>query len=1485
MADAEVGNLRVSLSMNSATFERSLASIDRSMRTLGQEMSIVRNRGREWGNTTDGLRTKQETLTRLLSNQEAKVRALRAAYESSKQATGENSAATERLAAQLNRAVAEYTRTETEISDVTAALRRQEEELRRSQSGWQRAGEAMQRVGQTMQNVGNKMKAVGQSMSLYVTAPIAAMVGGAVKAAIDFESAFAGVRKTVDTSEAGFKKLEKGIRDMAQTLPTSASDIAAVAESAGQLGIAEDNILGFTRTIIDLGESTNLTREQAATEFARFANIVGMSQNDFDKLGSSLVALGNNYATTESEISAMAMRLAGQGKQVKMSESDILALAATMSSLGIEAEAGGTAMSTVLKKMQTAVADNGKYLELYAKTAGVTGAEFKKAFETDAAGALDLFVKGLAKSSGEGKNLTEILSILGIKGIRESDTLLRMAGASDLLSGAVKTSSDAWKENTALSNEAEQRYKTTASQLAILKNKLVEVGMTFGEILIPIMMELVDKITPIIEGFSNLDEGTQKVILAVGGIAAAIGPVLIVGGLLVSSIGTIVTAMGTVSTAIAAAGGASAALGTAFAALTGPIGLTVLAIAGLGIGAVALVNHFRKPSLEAKVFGDNVSEGTQKAVGGFLELNDKATVSLNQLSWSGQTVTKDMATGIISTFEQMGSQVLSTMQSKHAEQLTATQDFFARSNTLTVGEEAKIVANVQKSQEEQQQKVTDGQNRVKEILTTAKNEKRAITEAERTEINKIQEEMKTTAVKVMSQSEAEQKAILASLKTEASKITAEQAAAVVKNSTEQKNKVVKDANAQYKESVAEIIRMRDESKVISADQADKLIKEAKRQKDETVKNAEETHKKVVSEAKSQADEHVKKVDWETGEIKSKWQVMKFDISTKMKSIGKSISDEWNNALKKTKSTVETIKDTARDKISDMAVSVGKKMVEVKSNIENGWNKAQAFLEKIDLIQVGKDVIAGFVKGITNKIEDVKNAAINIGKVFLGAMDKALDRHSPSKETEKRGKDTGQGFVNGITKKEKDIAAAGRKAAAAALKSFNTKMSNLSLKFKAEKIDITEYVKSLEAMKKQYANVPNAVAKINAQIVSLNKKHAKEVFDVAKSSIEDKVKMNEMSLTQELAAWEKLQKNYKKGSDERKQIDQSIYETKKQIHNQLTTLNDEYTAKVSDANARLAESEKALTAEYKKAVDDRTASLVSFAGIFDEVSQSSDITGQKLLENLQGQVAVFETWSKNIQLLAKKGIDKGLLEELRQMGPKAAPEIAALTTLTDQELTQYAKLWKDKNVLARTQAESELAQMNKDTNKKIKELTAETKKELDAYKKEWASKIKEIRTGTTDEFVTMKTSMKSIGKDTIKGLMAGMEDMEPSLQKKAQAIADSISKTIASALKIKSPSRVMMGLGKWIPAGLAEGMEQNMSAITNAAQKMANATMPNINPGGYASGFAGSSVSHVDNARSYQSSITIVNQVPNISPSELARKSIQAQRQLAMEWGV
>src|SRR5690606_1251336 len=112
----------------------------------------------------------------------------------------------------------------------------------------------------------------------------------------------------------------------------------------------------------------------------------------------------------------------------------------------------------------------GEDLEKFASVAQMSAEEFARAFQADPAAALQAFIDGLAASSVAGENLTLILSDLGITGIRESDTLLRLAGASDVLRGAVETATEAWAENTALQNEVAQRYATTESQFSMLKN-------------------------------------------------------------------------------------------------------------------------------------------------------------------------------------------------------------------------------------------------------------------------------------------------------------------------------------------------------------------------------------------------------------------------------------------------------------------------------------------------------------------------------------------------------------------------------------------------------------------------------------------------------------------------------------------------------------------------------------------------------------------------------------------------------------------------------------------------------------------------------------------------------------------------------------------------------------------------------------------------------------------------------------------------------
>lgn len=434
-------------------------------------------------------------------------------------------------------------------------------------------------VGSVFTKAGKKISDTGKDLSKYITAPLAGIGVAAGKMSIDFESAFAGVRKTVDASEEDLAKLRDGIRDMAKEIPASAKEIAGVAEAAGQLGIEVPNILSFTRTMIDLGEATNLSAEQAATALARLANITQMPQTEFDRLGSTIVALGNNLATTEAEIVEMGLRLAGAGKQVGLTEAQILGLAGALSSVGIEAQAGGSAFSRVMADMQLAVETGSERLNDFAAVAGMSADEFRRAFQEDAAGAIIAFIQGLSTAEERGMSAIAVLDEMGITEIRLRDALLRAAGAGDLFNESIMIGTQAWGENIALTTEAEQRYGTTASQLEILRNKLVDAGIELGDKLTPILRDsvipLVEKfighVSGLIDWFSSLDPKWQQVILTAIGFTAALGPLL-------SVIGKIITVVGTIT-------GALPILGAAFTALTGPIGLVVAAIgAAIAIG-------------------------------------------------------------------------------------------------------------------------------------------------------------------------------------------------------------------------------------------------------------------------------------------------------------------------------------------------------------------------------------------------------------------------------------------------------------------------------------------------------------------------------------------------------------------------------------------------------------------------------------------------------------------------------------------------------------------------------------------------------------------------------------------------------------------------------------------------------------------------------------------------------------------------------------
>nr|WP_240161601.1 phage tail tape measure protein [Flaviflexus equikiangi] len=355
----------------------------------------------------------------------------------------------------------------------------------------------------------------------------AAALGASAKAAVDWESSFAGVLKTVDGSVVELSALEEGLRGMARELPASHAEIASVAEAAGQLGIETANVQGFTQVMIDMGESTSMSAEEAATQLARFVNIMGSSQTEFSNIGSAVVALGNSFATTEGEIVAMSMRLAGAGAQLGLSEADVLGLATAMSSLGIESEAGGTAMSQTMIQMRNAIDDGGESLEAFATAAGMSSDEFSKLFRESPADAILAVVTGLGELEAQGVNTSSILEDIGATGLRQADALRRLSGDATILGDAFQMANGAYAENTALAEEAAQRYETVASQLKMAKNAVVDAAISFGQVLLPAVSGAAEGVQAFASFVADLPAPLQAV---AGGLGITTTAVALAGG-------------------------------------------------------------------------------------------------------------------------------------------------------------------------------------------------------------------------------------------------------------------------------------------------------------------------------------------------------------------------------------------------------------------------------------------------------------------------------------------------------------------------------------------------------------------------------------------------------------------------------------------------------------------------------------------------------------------------------------------------------------------------------------------------------------------------------------------------------------------------------------------------------------------------------------------------------------------------------------------
>ena len=740
------------------------------------------------------------------------------------------------------------------------------------------AGAMSQKLGgmsKTFGDISQVAGKVGRGLTTGVTLPIVGIATAASMVGIAFKDEMAKVQAISGATGKEFDDLGNLAKELGSKTKFSATEVASGMKFMSMAGWSATQTMKALPAVLNLavasGEDLASTSDIVTDAITSF----GLEAEDATKFTDILASTATNSNVSVSGLGESFKYVAPLAGALGHSAEDTSFALGLMADSGIKGSIAGSALRGALTNLtKPTKAMQGEMTRLGISMLDSNG-EVKQGKE---------LYDHLREKIGKLPKAQQAASAATIFGKEAMSGLLAVINASDEdyndLYNNIENSSGAAQKMADIMSD------TAGGALTSMKSALEGAGIALYESLEPHIVNVANKVQSLASWFSKLDSSTMNTIVTVGALAAGIGPLIWgfakVAGVASTVFGVLSTvsgAVGIVTGATVVATPAMTALAGAFTFLTGPVGL---AIAGFGLVAGALgfvVNDLRKDAIpEVDRFGEGVSDATKKAVGGFLDLEEKASVSLKQLAWSGQVVTKKTADDIKGNFDGMASQVVQEFNVQKDESLLALKKMFDGTTSMTDEEKNKILETTTQKFDKQIGIVNSGNEKIKEITDLALKENRALTEQELNQINFIKGEMTKTAVKIMSDGEQEQLAIMESLRAESGKISALQAAEVVKNSVTQKNATIKEANEEYKERLKAAAMLREEGGVEANAMADKIVAEAKRQRDESVNKATEMHEGVVTEAKLQAKEHVNEVDWETGEILSRWEQFTSSLS-------------------------------------------------------------------------------------------------------------------------------------------------------------------------------------------------------------------------------------------------------------------------------------------------------------------------------------------------------------------------------------------------------------------------------------------------------------------------------------------------------------------------------------------------------------------------------------------------------------------------------
>jgi len=1080
--------------VNRQAEQKGIDKLNNSLKSLQAEFQSITTGMGGFSNATEQTRAKVDVLSRMVDKQKEKIRELQQAYNRAKTEEGEASQSAQRYAEQIHRATAELNRFETELQQSNRELEQQGNRLLNF-------GNRMESLGNHLQNAGMQIGMVFGGM----TYAIGRGLKSAVEESMNFEQQMANIKAVSGATGQEMSKLSELAVKYGEDTKYSSVEAGKGIEELIKAGVSlKDIINGGLEGALNLAAAGELELGEAAEIASTALNAFkkdGLSVTDAANL---LAGAANASATDVHELkyglSASAAVAAGAGMTFK----DTSTALAVFAQNGLKGSDAGTSLKTMLMRLNPStkeaynkMADLG--LITYNAQAGFdflvkNGITPASRSVGDIEVALESYVmktEGVKKWNDKCdttfRELATSSAFLSSKFYDQEGHIQSLENISGILHESMKGltdqqrsmaletlfGSDAVRGATILFNEGSQgvnkmytemskvtALETANTKMNTLKGRMEQLSgafdtmkKTIGDALAPVVSAFVAGLQKLVDGFNALPGPIQKAIAITGGIvlaltaiATVIGVVLAAVGIVVSGIGALGVALGTLATSLGIAGGVAGLL----AAALGPVAIALgVVAAAVGVGVLAYKGYQKATEdsiASVDRFATNtegkISSSTKKVLGEYFKLSDGIRQKLTEIRLNHEVITEEQSQKLIGQYDKLANTIIEKTNARQQKEIEGLKKFFADSYVLTAEEENKRIEQLNQHYEQEKLKTQEKENKIKEILQTAARENRELTTSERISLQALQDEMDRVAVEHMSKNQMEQKVILENMRVQASEISARQAAEVVENSAKARDKVIEDAKKTRDEKIAEAIRQRDENKTITADEANAIIAEAKRQYDSTVSTAKDKHKEIVDEAKSQAGEHVNQVDWETGQVKSKYQVMKDDVVRKMKEMWSDVTNKYEDMKNSASSKVEEIKNTVSRKFEEKKKAVTDKMSEIKRDIEDKWNTVEKFFKSINLRSIGKSIIEGLEKGLDDATGGLYSKAKNIAGEIKNTVAGALDINSPSKVMIPLGSAVPEGLGVGIDKGQVFVVDAAKRVVGA----LNYQMSNIGSAF-------------------------------------------------------------------------------------------------------------------------------------------------------------------------------------------------------------------------------------------------------------------------------------------------------------------------------------------------------------------------------------------------------------------------------------------------------